>query len=93
LSDIFLSYGHDDLRTAERFASAFEREGLGVWWDSSIRSGEAFDAVIESALRAAKAVVVLWSKSSVQSRWVRAEATLADRNRTLVPARACRSSW
>jgi TolB-like protein/Flp pilus assembly protein TadD len=86
LPDIFLSYGHDDARTAERFAKSFEREGMSVWWDSSIRSGEAFDAAIESALKSAKAVVVLWSKASVQSRWVRAEATLADRNRTLLPA-------
>jgi TolB-like protein len=31
-------------------------------------------------------VVVLWSKKSVASRWVRAEATQADRNGTLVPA-------
>ncbi len=86
LHDIFLSYGHDDLQTASRFAEGFEREGLTVWWDTSLRSGEAFDAAIESALRSAKAVVVLWSRTSVQSRWVRAEATLADRNRTLVPA-------
>jgi TolB-like protein/Tfp pilus assembly protein PilF len=41
--------------------------------------------VTEQALRTAKAVVVLWSPRSVVSRWVRAEATLADRNRTLVP--------
>ena len=38
-----------------------------------------------SALREAKAVVVLWSKHSVDSRWVRAEATQADRHGTLVP--------
>ena len=41
----------------------------------------------EQALKSAKTVVVLWSQRSVESRWVRAEATLADRNRTLVPAR------
>jgi TolB-like protein len=41
--------------------------------------------VTETALRPAKAVVVLWSKKSVASRWVRAKATLADRNKTLVP--------
>ncbi len=33
----------------------------------------------------AKAVVVLWSKASVGSRWVRAEATQAHGNRTLMP--------
>jgi thiol-disulfide isomerase/thioredoxin len=65
----------------------FEAAGLSVWWDVTLRSGEAYDAVTEEALRTAKAVVVLWSPRSVTSRWVRAEATLADRNRTLVPAR------
>ena len=52
----------------------------------TLRSGEAYDEVTEQALKSARAVVVLWSKRSVDSRWVRAEATLADRNRTLVPA-------
>lgn len=72
---------------ARRFAEAFEAQGFSVWWDQTIRSGEAYDEVTEGELRAAKAVVVLWSPRSVVSRWVRAEATLADRNRTLVPAR------
>jgi TolB-like protein/Flp pilus assembly protein TadD len=83
--DIFISYAREDDATARRFAEALERQGFGVWWDAALRSGEAFDQVIEKALREAKAVVVLWSKRSVQSRWVRAEATLADRNKTLVP--------
>ena len=50
-----------------------------------MRSGDAYDEVTEAALRGAKAVVVLWSPRSVVSRWVRAEATIADRCKTLVP--------
>jgi TolB-like protein/Flp pilus assembly protein TadD len=84
--DIFLSYNRDDQTVARRFAQAFQAAGFSVWWDVTLRSGEAYDEVTEKALRDAKAVVVLWSKKSVVSRWVRAEATLADRNRTLVPA-------
>jgi adenylate cyclase len=84
--DIFLSYNREDQAVARRFAEGFEREGLNVWWDVTLRSGEAYDKVTEQALRTAKAVVVLWSKQSVDSRWVRAEATLADRQHTLVPA-------
>ena len=85
MPDIFLSYSRDDQATARRFAEAFEREGLRVWWDVTLNPGEAYDQVTEKALREAKAVVVLWSKKSVDSRWVRAEATTADRNKTLVP--------
>jgi adenylate cyclase len=85
MADIFISYTRDEHAQARQFAEAFEREGYSVWWDITLRSGEAFDEAIERALRAAKAVVVLWSKKSTVSRWVRAEATLADRNGTLVP--------
>ncbi len=83
--DIFLSYNREDQARAKLFAEAFEREGFKVWWDVGLTPGEAYDEVTEAALRTAKAVVVLWSKKSVASRWVRAEATLADRNKTLVP--------
>ena len=83
--DIFLSYNREDAATAKRFADGFAAEGLSVWWDTALRSGEAYDEVTEAALRGAKAVVVLWSPRSVVSRWVRAEATIADRCKTLVP--------
>lgn len=85
MNDIFLSYNREDQAKAKLFAAAFEAQGFKVWWDVGLRAGEAYDEVTEAALRIAKAVVVLWSKKSVQSRWVRAEATLADRNKTLVP--------
>jgi hypothetical protein len=83
--DIFMSYNREDQAVAKRYADAFAAEGLNVWWDTALRSGEAYDEVTEAALRGAKAVVVLWSKRSVASRWVRAEATIADRCKTLVP--------
>ena len=84
--DIFLSYSREDAARAKHFADAFAAEGFNVWWDVALRSGEAYDEVTERALREARAVVVLWSPRSVVSRWVRAEATLADRARTLMPA-------
>ena len=85
MPDIFLSYNREDQARAKLFAEAFSGHGFEVWWDVGLKAGEAYDQVTEKALREAKAVVVLWSKKSVESRWVRAEATLADRNKTLAP--------
>ena len=85
-TDIFISYARTDRPTARVFAECLAEEGFQVWWDASLHSGETFDEVIEQRLRDARAVVVLWSPRSVASRWVRAEATLADRRNKLVPA-------
>ena len=85
MPDIFLSYNREDQAVAQRFAQGFARAGLDVWWDTTLRAGDAYDEVTENALRTARAVVVLWSSRSVVSRWVRAEATIAARNKTLVP--------
>ena len=85
MPDIFLSYSREDQSIARRFAQGFERAGFNVWWDVTLAAGDAYDQVTEKALQDAKAVVVLWSKRSVESRWVRAEATQALANGTLVP--------
>ena len=85
--DIFLSYNREDGARAKQLADAFAAEGFEVWWDANLRSGEEYDRVTEAALRNAKAVVVLWSKRSVDSSWVRAEATQAYRSK-----RCCQSN-
>lgn len=85
MPDIFVSYNRDDRETARLIASALEAEGLSVWWDAALRAGEAYDEVTEHNLRTAGAVVVLWSKRSASSKWVRAEATVGERSSTLVP--------
>lgn len=84
-TDIFISYSRSDRTVARHLAQRFEAENFTVWWDAALHSGETFDEVIERNLRAARAVVVLWSPRSVASRWVRAEATLADRLGKLAP--------
>ena len=57
-----------------------------MWWDDALRTGDSYDEVIEENLRRAGAVVVVWSTTSIKSKWVRAEATAGERHSTLVPA-------
>jgi TolB-like protein len=85
MHDIFLSYSRENQAIARRFTQALQEEGFVVWWDQALTPGEAFDQVTEQALEQAQAVVVLWSKKSVESRWVRAEATQAEAAGRLVP--------
>lgn len=77
MADIFLSYAREDQALAERLAAALEDAGKSVWWDRHIKGGAEFSKDIEEQLAAAQHVVVLWSPHSVQSRWVRDEASEA----------------
>lgn len=86
MPDVFISYNREDRETAGLVANALVAEGFTVWWDAALRAGETYDEVTEQNLRSAGAVVVLWSKRSANSKWVRAEATVGERSSTLVPA-------
>lgn len=67
--------------------AALEAKGWDVWWDMALVTGEEFDNVTAAALERARAVVVVWTPTSIASRWVRGEARVgADRN-VLVPVR------
>ncbi len=82
MNDVFISYDSSDRQTAQKFADALEPYGWSVWWDREIPVGKSFDQVIEEELNTARCVVVLWSKESVQSRWVKTESSAAaDRDR------------
>jgi tetratricopeptide (TPR) repeat protein len=85
MNDIFISYKREEQPTARKLADALEREGWTVWWDPKLRAGEHFDEVIEEALNEAQCVIVLWSERSVQSRYVRDEATYALEKNKLMP--------
>jgi hypothetical protein len=86
MSDIFISYARADKERAELLAHAFSQKGWSVWWDREIPPGKSFDEVIENALKSARCVIVLWSKDSVSSRWVKTEAAEGASRGILVPA-------
>ena len=83
---VFLSYARQDFGRAKSVATALERAGMSVWWDRHLGGGSEYSKEIEQALEAAAAVVVLWSKASVDSAWVRDEAAKGRDSRRLIPA-------
>ena len=85
MSDIFVSYASADRDRARAVSQALTDQGWSVWWDRTIPPGRQFDEVIEEALDSARCVVVLWSKASVASQWVKTEAAEAMRRKILVP--------
>jgi hypothetical protein len=86
MSDVFISYSKEDASHARRIAEKLEASGFTVWWDRRIMPGKTWDEVIGSSLDSAACVVVLWSKISVESRWVREEAERGADRHVLVPA-------
>jgi len=82
---IFLSYASGDRGRVQAMVRALEAMGWAVWWDRTIPPGKNFDDVIEEALDASRCVIVVWSRTSVQSQWVKTEAAEAKRRGILVP--------
>ena len=66
---------------------ALQALGYGVWSDDQLPAHRDYSEVIEERLRAAKAVVVLWSAEAVKSEWVQSEADRARGARKLVQLR------
>ena len=86
MAKVFLSYDREDLARASAIAGYLEDAGHKVWWDRNIRGGAQYTREIEQAIEDSDSVVVLWSKASVQSEWVRDEAAEGRERGTLVPA-------
>ena len=85
MGDIFISYSREDRLAAGRLAEALKSNGWSVWWDPDISPGEIWDELIERELANVSCVVVLWSATSVNKQWVKAEATEAQSRGILVP--------
>ena len=87
MADVFISYARADKARVAPLVAAIEAKGWSVWWDPEIAPGQEFDDQIDAEIDAAKAVVVIWTPTSVASRWVRGEAREAAERGILVPVR------
>ncbi len=87
MADIFLSYARLDKERVAPLVDALQGRGWSVWWDPEVTAGQEFDRQISAELDAARAVIVVWTPLSVDSRWVRGEAREAADRGILVPVR------
>jgi hypothetical protein len=87
MSDIFISYAREDQPWAEMLAQTLEGRGWSTFWDRTIPIGKTWRETIGSELDGARCVIVLWSKTSIESGWVQEEADDAKRRGVLVPSK------
>lgn len=85
MADVFISYRKADWAKAKHLAAALKIENIDVWWDTALEAGETFDEKIQTVLEQVKCVIVVWSKESVKSEWVRAESSVGRERGILVP--------
>ncbi len=85
MSDIFFSYSREDLERIKPIVHALERQGYTIFWDRDIPVGKRWRKVISGELKAARCVMVAWSKSSINSRFVIEEADFGSQHGSLVP--------
>jgi len=87
MSQIFISYARADRDIAGRIAEYLQANGLNVWWDHDLEPGAVFSVELRQRLNDASHVLVLWSKSSINSHFVLDEATQARGQNKLIPLR------
>jgi hypothetical protein len=88
MADVFISYARLDRSLAEALARDLTSRGYSVWWDAELVGADDFTDVIFEALRQARAAIVIWTKASAKSRFVRDEARFALHLNKLITVKA-----
>jgi hypothetical protein len=85
--DIFISYEHQDREIAAALAGKLGSRGYTVWWDRDLLGGSTFREVIHEQLLQSQYAIVIWSPTSIHSKWVIDETEEAQRLGKLIPTR------
>jgi hypothetical protein len=87
MAEVFISYAKTDRPLASKLAAMLEAEGWSTWWDTSLTIGDDFRNEIMTELGRARAVIVIWTDTSIKSDWVRSEAGRAQADQKLIPVK------
>lgn len=82
---VFLSYAQSDRERIAPVAEALSRRHLRVQVDKGIEPGSDYSRSVSHQLDTSEAIVVFWSRDSIESAWVNAEAQEGLRRGILVP--------
>jgi hypothetical protein len=84
---IFISFKTEERDFAVRLKTVLTESGFRVWWQEEIQCGQEWHGEIDKAIEEAAAIIVLWSKRSMSSSWVKHEASQAISKRMYAPVR------
>lgn len=89
---IFISHSARDKEQAKKIASKLKNANLDVWYDEwSLQPGDSLVDKIEKGIADSNTLLVLLSKESLKSRWVKSEInaflnrSLSERNISIIP--------
>lgn len=87
--DVFISYSSQDMETAQAICHVLEQNEIRCWMaPRNIPPGSDYGDVIDEAIKACKAVVVLFSETAATSQWVKGELNIAfEEQKTIIPFR------
>jgi adenylate cyclase len=71
---VFISFKSEERNEAYRFSEALKSAGYQVWWAENLQCGQEWHGEIDKAIEDAGAIIVLWSKNSYVSPWVKARS-------------------
>jgi hypothetical protein len=83
-ADVFLSYSSKDGEQIRSVADELERKHIPGWYDEGLIAGQPYRDVLRQRIETVKAIVVLWTENSISSKFVIAEANLADQANKLI---------
>lgn len=87
--DVFISYSSQDREAAQAICHALEQNEIRCWMaPRNIPPGSDYGDVIDDAIKACRAVVIIFSETAAKSQWVKGELNVAfEEQKTIIPFR------